>query len=147
MAVQFLDPKTNPFQTSEIRRIQDFYGASYEDLWDKDKLKELWLKAEEIKYCLENKDKEFALKSTEWFELREWVTTTKRFIELQEFYGFTLQDTQDISKLEELGLKDEDIDFITGRELEKTEEVKTEEVKIETKPKAKWVKKQTNKNK
>lgn len=147
MAVQFLDPNTNPFQTSEIRRIQDFYGVSYEDLWNKDKLKELWLKAEEIKYCLENKDKEFALKSTEWFELREWVTTTKRFVELQEFYGFTLQDTQDIKKLEELGLKDDDIDFITGRELEKTEEVTTEEVKIKTKPKAKWVKKQTNKNK
>ena len=142
MAVEFLDPKTNPFQTSEIRRIQDFYGATYEDLWDADKLKTLWLKEEEIKYCLENKDKEFAIKSTEWFELREWVTTTKRFVELQEFYGFSMQDTQDIDRLKSLWLKEDDIEFITWKELSKKEDKKVTPNKT-----TKWAKKQPNKNK
>ena len=144
MSINFLDPSTNPFQQSEIRRLQDFYGATYEDLWDKDKLKDLWMKKEEIEYCLENRDKEFSLKSTEWFELREWVTTTKRFIKLQEFYWFTLHDTQSIDALKWYWLEDDDIEFITGKTLSKPKE----ETKITTKSKTTWAKKkQPKKNK
>jgi len=124
MNISFLDPKVNPFQTSEIRRIQDFYGIRYEDLWKEEILKKYWLKPEEIKYCLDNKDKEFALKSTEWFELREWVLTTERFKKLQEFYGFSLKDTQDIETLRKFKISDDDIEFITWRDLSNKEETK-----------------------
>lgn len=141
MSVNFLDPSTNPFQQSEIRRLQDFYGATYEDLWDKQKLKDLWMKQEEIEYCLENRDKEFSLKSTEWFELREWVTTTKRFIKLQEFYGFSLHDTQSIDILKDYGLNDDDIEFITGKTLTKPKET----TKITPKTKTSWVTKKVQK--
>lgn len=137
MKLELLNPEANPFQTSEIRRIQDFYGVRYEDLWNQAKLKEIWLKAEEIKYCLENKDREFALKSTEWFELREWVTTTKRFRELQEYYGFTLKDTQSVEVLKTYRLKADDIEFITWIPQEDwVVETKT----IPTKTKPKWKK-------
>jgi len=115
MSINFLDPKVNPFQTSEIRRIQDFYWVDYLDLDNATKLKSLWLKEEEIKYCLENKDKEFALKSTEWFELREGVTTTERFKKIQDFYWFSLKDTQDVEKLKSYWVSIEDIEFITWK--------------------------------
>ena len=123
------NPAVNPFQTSEIRRIQDFYWVKFEDLWNETVLRSFWLKENEIKYCIDNKDKEFAIKSTEWFELREWVTTTKEFKRLQDFYGFTLQDTQDIEKLKKFWLKDEDIEFITGRKIETTSNNTTEDIK------------------
>jgi hypothetical protein len=32
MKLELLNPEANPFQNSEIRRIQDFYGVRYEDL-------------------------------------------------------------------------------------------------------------------
>ena len=123
------NPAVNPFQTSEIRRIQDFYWVKFEDLWNETVLRSFWLKENEIKYCIDNKDKEFSIKSTEWFELREWVTTTKEFKRLQDFYGFTLQDTQDIEKLKKFWLKDEDIEFITGRKIETTSNNTTEDIK------------------
>ena len=123
------NPAVNPFPTSEIRRIQDFYWVKFEDLWNETVLRSFWLKENEIKYCIDNKDKEFSIKSTEWFELREWVTTTKEFKRLQDFYGFTLQDTQDIEKLKKFWLKDEDIEFITGRKIETTSNNTTEDIK------------------
>lgn len=129
MSISFLDPKVNPFQTSEIRRIQEFYWISYEDLSSVEKMKSFWLKQWEIDYCLENKDKEFALKSTEWFELRDWVLNTERFKKLQEYYGFTLQDTQSIEVLKTYWLTDDDIDYITWRDLQ----VKKETTSINTK--------------
>ena len=116
MTINFLDPSVNPFQTSKIRKLQDFYWASYEDLWNINKMKELWMNDEDIIYCLGNKDKEFAIKSTEWFELREWVMLTERFKKLQKFKRFTLKDTQSIKTLEKYWLNDDDIDFITWRE-------------------------------
>ena len=112
--IQFLDPSTNPFQVSNISKLQEFYWAKYEDLWDKAKLMSLWMKDNEIEYCLQNKDKEFALKSTKWFELREWVLSTDKYKKLQEFYWFTLQDTQDIKSLEKYWLSNDDIFYITG---------------------------------
>lgn len=126
MSINFLNPRTNPFQTSEIRRIQDFYWIKYEDLSSVEKMKWFWLKQSEIDYCLENRDKEFALRSTEWFELRDWILWTDRFRKLKEYYGFTLQDTQSIDKLKTYWLKEEDIDFITWRDLEPVLEVKKE---------------------
>lgn len=133
MNLNFLENTLNPFQSSKIRQLQDFYWATYEDLWNRDKMKALWFKDEDIEYAINNKDKEFALKSTEWFELREWVTKTERFIKLVEFYGFTLRDTQDIDKLKSYWLNDDDIFFITWKKEEKKEEIKSV-------TKAKWVK-------
>ena len=123
MSINFLENTLNPFQNSRIRQIQDFYWASYEDLWNEDKMKSLWFKKEDIEYSLANRDKEFALKSTEAFELREWVTNTERFKKLVEFYWFTLKDTQDIEILKKYWLNDDDIFFITWKKQEIKEEV------------------------
>lgn len=138
--IRFLNPEVSPYRTSEIRRIQDFYGVKYEDLANVEKLKQLWLKQEEITYCLENKDKEFALKSTEWFELREWVTNTVKYKKLQEHYWFSLKDTQNVEILKSLWLSIEDIEFITNKKIEvEVEEV--EETKNITKKRNRWQKK------
>ena len=37
--INFLENTLNPFQNSRIRQIQDFYGASYEDLGSVEKMK------------------------------------------------------------------------------------------------------------
>lgn len=125
MSINFLENTLNPFQNSRIRQIQDFYGASYEDLWSVEKMKAKWFKQEDIDYALANRDKEFSLKSTEAFELREWVTTTERFKKLVEFYWFTLKDTQDIEILKKYWLNEDDIFFITWKKEEVKEEVLT----------------------
>ena len=120
--INLLEWTVNPFQTSTISKLQDFFGLSYEDLFDVDTMKDKWVKAKEIEYIVENRDLEFAKKSTIGFELRD-VQGDEKFQKLQNFYGFTLEDTQDTEKLVRLWMSQKDILYITGKDVDKKEAI------------------------
>ena len=79
-----------------------------------------WVKADELEYIERNRDTEFSKKSTVGFELRD-VQWDEKFKKLQQFYGFTLADTQDTEKLVRLWMTQKDILYITGKDVDKKE--------------------------
>ena len=84
----------NPYVTSGITKLQNFYGLTYEDLFNEDALTDKGVKEEEVQYIKENRDVQHAIKSTEAFILPDGVIKSDRFKEIQEKYGVTLEDTQ-----------------------------------------------------
>lgn len=123
---------TDPFQYSELTKIQDFYWLRYEDLFDKAKMKESWVKAEQIKFIEENRDTMFAIKSTEWIETREWLNDSKEWKRIKDFYGLQLEDVRDIEKLIKVWLKESEIQFIKWDEFDLTPYYPKKEVKVVT---------------
>jgi len=118
VGVNLLEWTVNPFQSSNISKLQDFYWLSFEELYDEDIMKIKWVKKEELDYIKENRDIEYAKKSTVWFELRD-VQGDEKFKKLKDFYWFTLADTQDTDKLIQLGLSSKDILYITWKDIDK----------------------------
>ena len=115
MSINLLEGCVNPFQSSKLSKLQEFYWLSFEDLFDMNVLVAKKVKEIDIEYITENKDIEYAKKSTIWFELRKNAMWTPEFKRLQDFYGFTLADTQKVDTLKRLGMSDKDILFITGK--------------------------------
>jgi len=125
---------------TRTKELQHFYWIKYDELWDEDRLKELWVKEAEIDEIIKIRGKELAYKDTVWFELWEWVLESARFKELQNFYGITLDDTQKEEYLKEKWVKEEDIAFIMGKKIKakkKAEKrvLETNKKKMETKTK------------
>lgn len=118
--INLLEWTVNPYNTSEISKLQDFYWLSYEELFDTEAMKNKDVPEDKIEYIVENRETQFAKKSTKGYELRKWVMQTERYKKLQEFYGFTLDDTQDIDVLLKMWIEAEDVEFITGKEVKKT---------------------------
>jgi len=116
--INLLEWTVNPFQTSNVSKLQDFYGLSYEDLYNDWEMIIKWVKSDEIKYIKENRETEFVKKSTEWFELRD-VQWDEKYQKLQQYYGFDLSDTQDTEKLVRLWMTQKDIMYITGKDIDK----------------------------
>ena len=116
--VNLLDWTINPFQSSNISKLQDFYWLSFEELYNEDIMKIKWVKKDDLSYIKENRDIEYAKKSTVWFELRD-VQGDEKFKKLKDFYWFTLADTQDADKLIQLGLSSKDILYITWKDIDK----------------------------
>jgi len=102
----------DPFQYSELTKLQDFYWISYEDLFDEAKLKDLWCKKDEIKFIVENRETMYAIKSTEATEMREWLDQDKEWIRIRDFYWIGIKDIQSIEKMMEIWLKKDEIQFI-----------------------------------
>ena len=127
----------NLFKESWITKLQEFYWLSFSDLFDEEKLKEKWVKEEDMKYILTNRDVEFARKETEAWEMKANLFKDPKWLKLKAFYGIDEFDIRDTKKLKAKWLKDWDINFITGK---KPEEVKKEEVKEVLQPKEvkKW---------
>jgi hypothetical protein len=90
-------------------------------------MKKKWVKKEDLEYIKENREVEFAKKPTEWFELRD-VQWKEKYKKLQQFYGFSLKDTQDTDKLLKLGMNNEDILYITWKDLDEKKTSKSKEV-------------------
>jgi hypothetical protein len=82
-------------------------------LFDEDAMLKKGIKTEELDYIIENRDIEYAKKSTVGFELRKGVFGSDKFKKLQEFYGFSMKATQDVEELKKLGVSKEDIFYIT----------------------------------
>jgi len=116
--VNLLEWTVNPFQSSNISKLQDFYWLSFEELYNEDIMKIKWVKKDDLNYIKENRDIEYAKKSTVWFELRD-VQGDEKFKKLKDFYWFTLADTQDADKLIQLGLNSKDILYITWKDIDK----------------------------
>lgn len=125
MNIRIMEGTANPFQTSGITKIQDFYWLNFEELFDEVAMKKKWIKKEDLEYVIKNRDVEFSKKSTKWFELRKWVQWSERFMKLKDFYWITMDDTQDIEKLRNKWVPSEDILFITWIDIEKKEEAVT----------------------
>jgi len=117
--INLLEWTVNPFQSSEVSKLQDFYWLTYEDLFDGSAMEQKSVPKDKIEYILENRDVQFIKKPTKGYELRKGVMDSKKFKQLQDFYGFSLDDTQDIELLRKKGVADEDIEFITGKTLTK----------------------------
>jgi len=128
--INLLEWTVNPFQSSRISQLQDFYWLSFEDMFDTDIMAIKWVKPEDLDYILENRELEFAKKSTVWFELRD-VQWKEEYKKLQEYYGFSLEYTQDTDKLVKLWMEAKDILYITGKDIDKKNEpVWTDELKM-----------------
>lgn len=123
--VQILEWTTNPFKTTELTRLQDFYWISYEDFFNEKVLVAKWVKTEEIEYIKENRETEYSKKRTVGYELRKWVFESDKFKKLQEFYWFTIWDTQDVEILKKYWVSDEDILYITWKDISKKITVET----------------------
>lgn len=118
--VNILEWTVNPFQSSQISKLQDFYGLSFEDMFNKDIMVIKWVTAEDLEYIENNRETEYAKKSTIWFEMRDVINDDK-FKQLQQFYGFTMEQTQNTDELIKLWLSNKDILYITGKDLDKKE--------------------------
>ena len=111
----FLSKDTiDPFQTSELTKIQDFYGMRYEDMFDTVKMKKLWLKEDELKFVKENRDTMYSIKSTEGIEMREGLEMDKEWSRIKDFYGLSLDDIKTVEWMIKIGLKKDEIQFIKG---------------------------------
>ena len=115
--MELTDASKDLYTNTRTKELQDFYGIKYEELWDEDRLEELWVTPDEIKEIVEIRGKELAYKDTVGFELWEWVMESERFKKIKEHYGVTIEDTQDAKKLEAKWVPQADIEFITGKRI------------------------------
>lgn len=102
---------------TRTKELQNFYGIKYAELWDEERLKELWVKEKEIEEIIEIRWKELAYKDTVGYELWEGVIDSPRFKKLQEFYWITIEDTQDEKHLIAKWLAEDDIEFILWKRI------------------------------
>ncbi len=124
---QLAEWTVDPFQTSELTKLQDFYWLRYEDLFNKAKMKELWVKDDEIKFIEENRETMYAIKSTEWIEMREWLENEWEWIRIRDFYGITLDNIKKVEDLIKLWVKREEIQFIKWDDFDLTPYYKKDE--------------------
>lgn len=115
--IQYTDGTIELMTNTRTKQLQDFYWLKYEELWDEDKMGKLWVSKEHLEEIKKIRGTEAAKKDTVWFELAKWVMNSEQFKKIKDFYGITLEDTQDIEKMKSKWVKDEDIEFITGKKL------------------------------
>ena len=114
--VELLDGAKDLYMQSEVKRIQNFYGLSFEDLFDEEIMKQKWVNTKDLDYVLNNREREAVIKSKEAWEMKRGLFESKRWLELKEFYGIKETDIRNVETLKQAGLSKADIAFITGKE-------------------------------
>lgn len=102
---------------TRTKQLQDFYGIKYDELWDEERLKTLWVKDAEIEEIKEIRGKEYAYKDTVGYEVGKWVLESERFKKIQEFYWITIEDIKSEETLAKKWVKADDIAFIKWKTL------------------------------
>lgn len=142
-AVELTDGAKELYMESGITKLQEFYGLSFNDLFDEDSLKKKGVNDKDMEYILSNRDVEFARREKESWEMRQNLFKSPEWKKLSEHYGISERDIRDIEAMKKKGVPQDAIDFITGKKpTEKVgEEPKKEKVEVKTKKTKKWAKK------
>jgi len=129
--VQLTDWAKELFIDTKLKKIQEYYGLSFEDLFNEEVMLNKWIKKEDLEYVKENREVELATKSKEAWEMKKNLFESKEWIRIKEHYWVTENDIKDLEILKKKWLKEIEINFITWKK-ETTEEV-WEVKKIKTK--------------
>jgi len=86
--INLLEWTVNPFQSSEVSKLQDFYWLTYEDLFDGSAMEQKSVPKDKIEYILENRDVQFIKKPTKGYELRKGEWTVKNLNNYKTFMVF-----------------------------------------------------------
>ena len=128
---ELLDWAKELYLQTEIKRIQQFYWISFEELFDEKAMKKKGITDKDLDYVLNNRDREAAIKSKEAWEMRKDLFASKRWQELKSFYWITENDIRDVSELKRKWVKDEDIEFIIWKEEKEEAPAGTEETNLD----------------